>query len=153
MTTYHKLRATTVLMLCILLIVACTNDKQANKKIDLSSPEATINSYCKAEDICTIKKCFYSETKIEEGSFKKRIWSECAVVETRPTGKVGQSIGVGTGLVIKTGDIEIVTEVKMIDPSKNNPTTRFWYLLRNFDGKWKIISHSHVPDRNYPAYD
>lgn len=152
MTTYHKLGQTTVLMLFFLLIIACTNT-QVEEKIDLSTPEATINTYCKAEHIRTIKKCFYSEAKIEEKSFNKRIWSDCAIVEKRPSNKVGLSLGVGNDLVIAEGDIEIVTEVKMIDPAKHDPRTKFWYLLRNFGGDWKIISHSHIPDNNYPAYE
>jgi hypothetical protein len=64
---------------------------------------------------------------------------------------VGKTLG--GGLVGEQGGIEVVTEVKMIDPTKGNPKTRFWYLLRNLSGEWKIISLSHVPDKNYPRLD
>ena len=153
MTIYHKLQVITAyIILSSLLLVACFDDK-AVRKIDLSSPDATIKTYCQATDVFIMKQCFYSGEKLEEKSFKKPIWTDCAIIEKRETDKIGQYLGDGSKLFIQSGDIEIITEVKMKDPKKGNPKTKFWYLLRNFDGNWKIISHSHISDTNYPDYD
>jgi hypothetical protein len=85
----------------------------------------------------------------------KRIWSECRILEKKPAKRVGKKIVLpeDTVLIINKNDVEIVIEVKMIHQKKGNPKTKFWYLLRNFNGKWKIISDTHIPDKNYPAYD
>lgn len=141
-----------VTLLSYLLLVLCCSTNLASEKIDLSSPEATINTYCDAESSEIIQQCFHPSIKVEKRS-EQRIWTECNIIDKYPTDKVGQSLGINTGLVVEVGDIEVVTEVRMIDPAQKNPTTRFWYLLRQLDGKWKIISISHISDRKYPSYD
>jgi hypothetical protein len=102
-----------------------------------------------------VQQCFNPGAKLEEESFKKRIkkriWTECKIIAVKETKRMNMELG--EGLFSKAGDVEVVQEVKMNDPSKGNPKTRFWYLLRNFDGEWKIISHSHIPDKNYPPED
>lgn len=98
-----------------------------------------------------MRQLFHPDVKLEEGSFRRPIWTTCKVIKTRKTRLVGKTLG--GGLVGEQGGIEVVTEVKMIDPTKGNPKTRFWYLLRNLSGEWKIISLSHVPDKNYPRLD
>ena len=118
---------------------------------DLSSPKATMVAYCQAEDPSLIKQLFHQDLKLEEGTLRRRIWTECKVIKTWKTRLVGKTLG--GGLVVEQGDIEVVTEVRMIDLAKGNPKTRFWYLLRNVNGDWKIISLAHIADKNYPRLD
>ncbi|MGH9896961.1 MAG: hypothetical protein ACREA0_34175, partial [bacterium] len=127
------------------------------RKIDLSSPEATITAYCRAPDVSTAKQVFYPALNLQEQKrFEKPIWTDCTIVEVRETKEIGRYLGDiegRPGFSAQPGDVEVVKEVKMIDPSKGNPKTRFWYLLRNFNGEWKIIAHYHIPDANYPPLD
>ena len=119
--------------------------------IDLSSPDAAIHTYCDAvarSDLSAIRQVLYTAQDIEEESFKEPIWTQCRIVSKHKTNLVGTNLG--GGLTAKSGDVEIIVEVTMIDPQKGNPKTRFWYLVRNFEGDWKIVSHSHVPDEEYP---
>lgn len=153
MTIYHKLRTINVLLLLSGLLLSACPDSKAVRKVDLSTPEATIKAYCQGTEITTAKKHIYYGAKSDGKSFEKPIWTDCTIIEKREAGKVGQYLGDESKLFIQSGDIEIITEVKIKDPKKGNPNTRFWYLLRNFEGEWKIISHSHIPDTNYPAYD
>lgn len=111
-------------------------------------------TYCEAlktGDFFAVKQCFDQSDRLEEEGFKKPIWTECRIVESYKTKLAGKRFE--EGLVVQSGDVEVVKEVKMIHPEKGNPKTRFWYLLRDFDGKWRIISHSHIPDKNYPPID
>jgi hypothetical protein len=118
---------------------------------DLSSPKATMRTYCKTENPSLIRQLFHPEFKPEEESLRRPIWTECKVIKASKTRLSGKPLG--GGLVAMQGDTEVVIEVKMIDPAKGNPKTRIWHLLRNFKGEWKIISVSHIPDKNYPAQD
>ena len=115
---------------------------------DLSSPEATVKGYCTNGGGIVQK---YFNFNVDSKIMGKKIWSDCSVITVRRTDKVGQHLL--RNLVVESDDVEVITEVKMVHPDKGNPTTRFWYLLRNFDGKWKIIEYSHIPDKNYPDYD
>jgi purine nucleoside phosphorylase len=85
---------------------------------------------------------------LEEKSFAKPSWTECLVIETHKAKEIG--IYLGSGLYMQPEDVEVVTEVKMIDPPKGNPLTKFWHALRNVKGEWRITSTSHIPDANYP---
>lgn len=141
-----------VLAFCLTLETCCL--ASANGGIDLSSPDATIRTYCDVptrSDLSVIKELFYPSREIEEESFKKPIWTECRIVKKEKTKLVGMDLG--SGLIGQQGDVEVITEVRMVDPQKGNPKTKFWYLLRNIAGNWRIISHSHIPDKNYPALD
>lgn len=149
MRIYPRLLKISILTLVVLFISNAVVGTAP--KIDLSSPSATINTYCQAvklADISIVRECFFPDGRLEEESFKKPIWSECKIVKVERTKRIGMELG--GGLFSRSGDVEVVKEVKMIHPKKGNPKTKFWYLLRNFDGKWKIISHSHIPDKNYP---
>ncbi len=151
MNSYLKLQPKALSLMILLLVISCA-DGGVRDHIDLSTPEATITTYCNAKSASVIQQCFYPNIKLEKEIYTP-IWTECIIIEKRPTNKVGKYLGAGTGLVIEPEDIEIVAEVKMIDPPRNNPRKRFWYLLRSFGQEWKIISHSHIPDNNYPALD
>ena len=117
-----------------------------SEEIDLSSPASTVLSYCNSDDLETIRSCFESGTPLEEG-IARRIWSSCRIVEVRPARVNGGSAQA------QDGDVEVVTEVRMIDSAKGNPLTRFWYLLREHHGRWKIVSNSHIADEHYPPLE
>jgi hypothetical protein len=126
----------------------------AGDRIDLSSPNATVMTYCNAAkkaDFSMIRQTFHPNLKLEEKSFKKPAWSECRIVKDSNSTLIGKDLG--SGFLVQNGDIEVILEVRMIDPAKGNPKTNFWFLLRNVEGNWKIISNSHVPDKNYPPLD
>lgn len=127
---------------------------QTGGSIDLSSPEAAIKTYCDAtirSDLSAIQEIFHPSRQIQENSFNKPIYTECKIVKKDKTKLAGRDLGYG--LTEQREDVEVITEVKMIHPEKGNPKTKFWYLLRNIEGNWKIISHSHIPDKNYPPLD
>jgi hypothetical protein len=130
------------------LFLASHHGSGTEARPDLSSPRATMRAYCQAEDPSLIRQLFHPDLKLEEGMFRRPIWTECKVIKVGKTKLLDKPLG--GGLVTMRGDTEVVTEVKMIDPAKGNPKTRFWHLLRNLKGEWKIISLSHIPDKNYP---
>lgn len=141
-----------LLSLPLTLVMCCL--ALAEGKADLSSPTATILTYCNAvsrADLSTVRESFHPNLKLEQEGFKKPIWSECRIIKKNKTRLAGKDIG--EGFVAQRGDVEVTIEVRMIDPQKENPKTRFWYLLRNVEGNWKIISTSHLPDKNYPRMD
>ena len=78
-----------VTLLSYLLLVLCCSTNLASEKIDLSSPEATINTYCDAESSEIIQQCFHPSIKVEKRS-EQRIWTECNIIDKYPTDKVGQ---------------------------------------------------------------
>ena len=144
----QSLRQWHLLGLAALVMISCAVAPAASPQqpVDLSTPESTVLSYCNATDIESIRSCFADGTPLEKG-IATRIWSSCRIVEVRPATIDGGSPPV------KSGDFEVVTEVRMIDPDRGNPLTRFWYLLREIRGEWKIISNSHIPDEHYPPLD
>lgn len=96
-------------------------------------------------------KLSQSPCRCQRSSDAKPLWTNCKIVEIHQTKSVGKYLG--HGLSMESGDVEVVAEVKMIDPAKGNPLTNFWYALRNIKGEWKITSTAHIPDANYPRLD
>jgi len=146
---YKMIKKNILLRIFILfIIISCAND------IDLSTPEATIKLYHTSNKIEEIKRCFYQNEDIGD-QFKVKIWSEYKILDKKITNMTGDSIPVSPSsyITVKSTDVEIITEVKMIHQSKNNPWTKYWYLLSNFNGQWKIIAYDHIPDKNYPPLD
>jgi hypothetical protein len=134
-----------LVLLMPLICFTCVKDKG-----DFSSPQNTIKTYYENYyDRNTVSKCFYPPASITGGLDKW--WLEYNIHATKPSDKVGKSSS--AGVVISSDAIEIVVEVTMNHPKKGNPKTKFWYLLQKVNGGWKIIEHSHISDKNYPAYD
>jgi hypothetical protein len=132
----------------LVVTISCADSRSArtDQDVDLSTPAATVLSYCNADDLDRIRSCFESGTPLEMG-IAKRIWSSCRIVSVGPA-----KIDGGSNRA-KHGDVEVVIEVRMIDPDRGNPLTRFWYLLREKSGQWKIISNAHIADDHYPMLD
>ena len=150
---FRKPTAIPLLVALILAAVVCYL-ATAGEMIDLSSPDATILTYCQAvkrADFSAVRETFHENARLEEASFKKPLWTECKILDKHKTKLVGQDLG--NGLRAQGEDVEVVTEAKMIDVPKGNPKTKFWYLLRKVGAAWKIISNSHIPDKNYPPLD
>ncbi len=128
-----------------LTCLTCAKDKG-----DFSSPQNTIKTfYENYYDRNIVSNCFFPPASITGGLDKW--WSEYNILATKPSDKVGKTSS--TGVVISSNAVEIIVEVKMNHPKKENPKTKFWYLLQKVNRSWKIIEHSHIADKNYPEYD
>jgi len=126
--------------------LTCPGDKD----MDFGTPEATIRTLYAADTNEAAGKCFYSGNYMGADD-SKRWWLNYNISDFRNTTHAGELNY--QGISISPDAVEITVRVKMDDPSKGNPTTEFWYLLQKFDGKWKIIENSHIPDENYPPID
>jgi len=117
--------------------------------VDFRTPENTIQTYYKYYDNRDIlSKCFYPAGF--NGSLDK-FWTKYQIVDKRDTTKIGKTTN--TGIVILKDAVEFIVEVEMRDSKKKNVKTKFWYLLQEIKGEWKIIDHSHISDELYTAYD
>jgi hypothetical protein len=117
---------------------------------DFSSPEKTIKTYYEYYyDRDILSNCFYPPVPINYEL--KKIWLEYKIVEKKKTEKAGERLF--SGVLISKDALEIIVEVKMDHPEKGNPKTKFWYLLQEIHGKWKILEHSHISDEFYPPLD
>jgi len=147
---FQRISIVAFVAVSLLSVVAC-----ARHRVDFSAPEKTIETYYvyhageNAYNKAVVTDCFYPLGRYSGGL--DRWWSEFEIVEQRPTDKAGDSYS--PGVVISPEAVEIIVEVKMVDPAKGNPKTKFWYLLQNFAGVWKIVGHSYIPDENYPPID
>ena len=133
----------------VLLLGAINVIAGGSPEVDFCTPEKTILTYyMNHNNRDVLSACFYPVGF--DGSLEK-FWSKYQIIEKRVTTKSGESTH--TGIVISKDSMEIIVEVEMKDANKNNPKTKFWYLLQQIEGEWKIIDHSHIPNGSYPAYD
>jgi len=144
-------KITNITVLIILVLIHSHPGVYAGGNLsgDFSLPEKTIESYYeyyKNKDI--ISNCFYPPDF--KGSLEK-FWKSYCIVSKKKTNKIGEITF--SGVEISVDAVEIIVEVTMEHAQKGNPKTRFWYLVQKFNGEWKIIDHSHISDKNYPAYD
>ncbi|MBU1001373.1 MAG: hypothetical protein KKE73_02500 [Proteobacteria bacterium] len=105
-----------------------------------SSPEAVVKAYTMAETAEDAARCFPSSWPLSQRkAFFGRLgtWTEQRIVSVRPTVFTGERMSVYdvTSVVIIAEDQEIVQEVLREDGKQ-----RFWYLLRDCEGQWKIIA-------------
>lgn len=64
---------------------------------------------------------------------------EYKILSENKTKKAGETtIG---NIVIEKEAVECIVEVKMKDLEKKIAWDRFWFLLQEIDGKWKILEH------------
>jgi hypothetical protein len=136
-----------IIFIIFLALINCNKDK-----IDLSTPEETIYTYLEAENLATINNCYYPGIKLENHTI---MWTDYRILEKKNTQLVGKNFGLsdGTTIEISKDDIEIVAELHMDDPGKQNPWTKFWFLLKKYNGNWLILEQSYISDDNYPSYD
>lgn len=149
MAVMFKIMIKKLFILILLLTLPSVCIVNCQPAVDFSSPENTIKTYFENYNNREIlSKCFYPN---EVTGSRDKWWLEYRIVSSKATNKVGET----TYSEIRIGKdgVEIITEVKMLHSAKNNPKTKFWYLLQKIKGEWKILEHSHIPDKNYPAYD
>jgi hypothetical protein len=134
-----------LVLLMALICFTCVKDKGA-----FSSPQNTIKTYYENYyNRKIVSSCFYPPASVTGGLDKW--WLEYHILETTQSKRAGKTSY--SGVVISNDAVEIIVEVTMNHPKKGNPKTKFWYLLQKVNGAWKIIEHSHIADKNYPAYD
>jgi hypothetical protein len=137
------------IILVFIFVVALSAMSKEKIKVELDSPRNTIVTYFDYhEDKTIISKCFYPP---QFNGKLEIFWISYNIIDEKKTEKTGRKTY--SDIVITKDAVEITVEVEMKDLEKKNPKTKFWFLLQQFDGEWKIIEHSHIPDKNYPAYD
>ena len=140
---------------CFILTCAQRRHSTPQCEVDFSSPRKTIETYYEhhvQEDPynrAIVSSCFYPPGYM--GSLRK-FWLEYEIIEQKKTDRAGDTVA-KSGIVIDADDIEIIVEVKENAPAKGNLKTQYYYLLHEFLGAWKIVSHSHIADENYPPLD
>jgi hypothetical protein len=120
---------------------------QAEGEIDLSTPEAAIMTYCTAQDQETQNAVLCCGIMFDGPFIPDR---DCTIVEIGPAHDDGAITADGP---IRADDVEITTEVTERHPDKGDVRARYWYMLRNFNGEWKIIAWYYIPDENFPDID
>ena len=136
-----------ILLLGLSSCIASRADNSIAGDLDLSTPASTVLSYCNSENLEIVRQCFDDDARLEP-TIATRIWSSCRIADVRRSPLQDDGY-----VYAREGDMEVVTEVRMIDLKRGNPLTSFWYLLRLKGDAWKIIANSHIPDANYPAID
>ncbi len=118
---------------------------RAGDSVDLSTPTATVLTYCRASDLGTIERTFFQGARIEP-SMAERGWTHCEIVKQRPAPGVGQYLGhIGpyqgdTGFTVTPGDVEIITQVEIRGRDGRSSAERFWHIVRKFGDEWRIIA-------------
>lgn len=114
----------------------------------IPDPAATIRSYCESKGGEVGEFFAYP---IDEKVMGNHPWKNCVIVGSEKTRRVGERFS--DRITVLPDDYEVVSEVTLVGSSGSEFKTRFWYLLRLIEGKWKIIEYSHISDENVPAYD
>lgn len=144
-----KLNSVSITISLLLLCGVCRAFAGGVPLADFSTPENTIRTYYNHyADRDVLSECFHPPGF--SGSLDK-FWSEYQIIERTNSTKTGESTN--TGIVISEDAVELIVEVQVKDSENRDRQTKFWYLLQEIDGKWRIIDHSHIPDEVYPAYD
>lgn len=121
----------------------------AGKFVKFTAPSDTIRTYFENYgDKTVIANCFFPPISQIPS---EKWWIEYKIVSERRTNKAGDTTY--SDILISKDAVEVIVDVKLYHPKKNNPNTKFWYLLQKVESNWKIIDHSHIPDNKYPPYD
>ncbi len=113
--------------------------------LHLSTPAATVLTYCGALDLGTIERTFFQGARIEP-SMARRAWTHCEIVKQGPAPGVGRYLGhIGrdqrdSGFTVAPADVEIITQVEVRGDDGRSSTERFWHILRKFGNEWRIIA-------------
>lgn len=130
-----------MILSCLMVLENC----RPSFALDLSSPESTAMEYCRGAGE-GVKEIFHPPVDPDTfGSHEG--WSDCKIVEVKETTEIGEEYQ--AGLIVSKGDVEVVFEVTRAEKGFGKFKARYWQLLRNFNGKWKIISWYRVPDKNF----
>ncbi|WP_461209546.1 hypothetical protein [Desulfocurvus sp. DL9XJH121] len=107
----------------------------------LSLPQATVRTYTLAKDPEEAMRCFpdswpQAERRAMFGKLGQ--WTAQRVLSVKPTRFAGEPLAVyGKAMVVvEAADKEILQEITREDGS----TQRWWYLLRDCAGQWKILA-------------
>ena len=133
----------TMLLVLILALLLAVSMAQAEGEIDLSTPEAAIMTYCTAQDRETRNAIMCCGIELDSPSIP---WRDCMIVEIGPAQDTGAITADGP---IREDDVEVTVEIIRRLPDTGDVRSRFWYMLRDYDREWKIISWYRVPDENY----
>ncbi len=142
------------ILFCFLFIFILLNQQKVlagqDTVVNFESPESTIETYYTFYfDRSIIARCHNPQGY--DGKLEK-FWDDYKIVDKKASKKLGNLTS--SGVLISNGAVEIVVEVTMSKKNKGSTIkTKFWYLLQEIDNEWKIIEHSHIADKNYPAYD
>jgi len=106
-----------------------------------SSPKRTVQAFTQAADADEAARCFPSSWPLAaRQAFFGRLgqWTEQHIVSVKPTVFTGERMSVydGASVVIVKEDQEVVQDLLDAKGKKQ----RYWYLLRDCDGQWKIIA-------------
>lgn len=128
------------LALCAVLAFGGCSWRTLADQWTFSSPEATVVTFAKAATADDAARCFPASWPIEvRRSFYGRLgaWTEQRILSSKPTNFTGERMSVydGASVVIVSQDREVLQEVVREDGRQ-----RFWYLLRDCEGQWKIIA-------------
>lgn len=128
------------LALCAVLTLGGCSLRALSDQWTFSSPEATVRAFAEAENADEAARCFPASWPMDvRRSFFGRLgeWSEQRILSSRPTNFAGERMSVydGASVVIVDEDREVMQEVLREDGRQ-----RFWYLLRDCEGQWKIIA-------------
>jgi hypothetical protein len=136
------------IFLIVILLIPLSESVYSNNA-DFSTPENTVKTYYESYSDTKIREnCFYTDTRWTGGN--KKIWKDYKIISIKNTKRSGKLI---EKITVSKDALEVIVEVTMDHPQKGNPKTKFWYLLQKKGNEWKILSHSHIADKNYPAYD
>ncbi len=108
--------------------------------VDLSSPVATIMGYCNGAGENVTQ---YFNRPVDPKIFGEG-FDNCRIIYVKETDDVGTEYG--AGFIVREGDMDVETEVDVISPVSGLIKVRFWYSLRNYQGKWKIVQHYGITD-------
>lgn len=106
-----------------------------------SSPEATVRAYCLAEDAEAAARCFpdsWPEAERLALAGKVGTFVSQRIVSSGSTRFAGEPLAVygKASVVVDASDREVLQDVVRADGSRE----RWWYLLRDCAGRWKILA-------------
>lgn len=107
---------------------------------DLATPESTVLAYCNSGVFDLGSKYFHFPKDRGVSSDSEPLnWKACKIISTRKTNLVGT---VADGQKVRDSDVEVVLQV--LEPNSNGAkvSNKYWFLVRDFGGNWKIISYS-----------
>lgn len=114
----------------------------ANVDQDLATPKSTVLAYCKSGVFYLGSKYFhFPKERVANSNSSPLNWQACKVITIKKTHLIGAVVDGGQ---VKNGDVEVVLQVLEPNSKGMKDTNRYWFLLRDFDGNWKIISYSIV---------
>ncbi|WP_126377292.1 hypothetical protein [Desulfovibrio ferrophilus] len=127
-------------VMCGALVSSGCSWRDVTARWEFSNPKAAVETYTTAETAEDAARCFpASWPLVERKAFFGRLgeWTDHNIVTVRPTLFKGERMSVydGASVVIVAEDMEVVQEVTRADGKQ-----RFWYLLRDCEGQWKIIA-------------